>query len=328
MLSKTVVPACAVGLWLLAGCDLLPAAPVDSGEAAEAQPAQILAEIGEERITLEAFERHWRRPGGPGQQAGDADMATRERLGLALLERMVDSRLLMAEAKRRGLLPDTERVAREIEELEKDHGGRKLLEQVLHSGDTPGELVRRVGEKLAVEALLSVAAREAGEVTAEEIEARYQGNTDLYRRPEEVHALQIVVRTEEEAQRILEQLKGGESFRELARRYSIAPEGKRGGDLGFFAHGVMPDIFDEHCFGLKPGSTSAIIPSDYGYHIFKVLELRPAGLRPLKEVRDQIRDDLARARAQKAERELIARLRSQTPPRLFPERINLMWTRG
>lgn len=64
--------------------------------------------------------------------------------------------------------------------------------------------------------------------------------------------------------------------------------GLGGGDLGYFARGSLPKEFDEACFNLKKGEISPVVKSDYGYHIFKLLDRKPAGKKALAEVAPQI----------------------------------------
>ena len=72
-----------------------------------------------------------------------------------------------------------------------------------------------------------------------------------------------------------------------------------GGDLGFFTKGLLPPAFDEAMFRLAPGSTSEVVSTEYGYHLFRVLEKKPARKRELVEVRASI------------EQRLLSRLRTE-----------------
>lgn len=85
-----------------------------------------------------------------------------------------------------------------------------------------------------------------------------------------IRASHILVSTEAEAQRILEELKKGIPFEELAKKYSQdTPTALRGGDLGEFKRGDFVDEFEKVAFALKPGETSRIVKTNLGYHIIK-----------------------------------------------------------
>jgi len=88
-----------------------------------------------------------------------------------------------------------------------------------------------------------------------------------------VRASHILVETEEEANEVLDQLKQGAVFEELARRYSIdRASGAKGGDLGTFGRGDLRPEFENAVFGLAKGGISGIVKTDLGYHIIKRTE--------------------------------------------------------
>ena len=84
------------------------------------------------------------------------------------------------------------------------------------------------------------------------------------------------------------QLRAGKKFADLARRYSLSADAKVGGDLGFFPRGQMPSAFDAVVFNLRPGQVSDVVSTEYGYHLFRVIEFKPARKRDFSEVRDQV----------------------------------------
>ncbi|SIQ27170.1 peptidylprolyl isomerase PpiC [Marinobacterium stanieri] len=84
-------------------------------------------------------------------------------------------------------------------------------------------------------------------------------------------ALHILVKTEKEALDILDQLKRGKKFDALAKRYSICPSGKRGGDLGEFHRGDMVKPFDDVVFKRPLLKVHGPIKTKFGYHLIKTL---------------------------------------------------------
>ena len=87
-----------------------------------------------------------------------------------------------------------------------------------------------------------------------------------------VHAKHILVKTEEEANAILYDLKNGQEFEEVAKEKSTCPSGKKGGDLGWFGKGMMVKEFETAAFELKPGELSKPVKTQFGWHIIKVVE--------------------------------------------------------
>ena len=90
--------------------------------------------------------------------------------------------------------------------------------------------------------------------------------------PDKVHCAHILVKSESEAKTVLERLKKGEKFGNIARAVSRCPSGKKGGDLGTFTRGKMVKEFENAAFKLQKGQVSGIVKTQFGYHIIKRLE--------------------------------------------------------
>jgi parvulin-like peptidyl-prolyl isomerase len=89
--------------------------------------------------------------------------------------------------------------------------------------------------------------------------------------PNKVHCAHILVKTKNEANAILERIKNGEKFTNIAREVSLCPSGNRGGDLGFFSRGKMMKEFEKAAFTLQKGQISPIVKTKFGYHIIRRL---------------------------------------------------------
>ena len=90
--------------------------------------------------------------------------------------------------------------------------------------------------------------------------------------PDKVHCAHILVKSESDAKAVLERLKKGEKFANIAKAVSLCPSGKRGGDLGTFTRGKMVKEFENAAFSLSKGETSAVVKTKFGCHIIKRLE--------------------------------------------------------
>ncbi|MGH9665046.1 MAG: peptidylprolyl isomerase, partial [Bryobacteraceae bacterium] len=146
----------------------------------------------------------------------------------------------------------------------------------------------------------------------------YRKHRDHFFAPEVVHAAHIVKNADENATEeaaletmrgVQRELKQGADFAELADRYSDCPG--RGGDLGFFGRGQMVEEFDNVIFALPPGELSDIFRTPFGFHIAKVYEKKPEGIRPLEEVRDNIQAMLFNEKKQKMLEQYIDHLRAK-----------------
>jgi peptidyl-prolyl cis-trans isomerase C len=149
-------------------------------------------------------------------------------------------------------------------------------------------------------------------------DAAIQGrfNREYANRPavDEVRARHILVGSEAEAKSVLEELKGGADFTTIARVVSKDPDGKQGGDLGFFRRDQVWPNFADVAFSLRPGEFGPVpIHNEFGWHIVKVEERRLVAAPALSEVRDKIRRDLTAEAVQDA----IAEARGQMIIRKF-----------
>ena len=104
---------------------------------------------------------------------------------------------------------------------------------------------------------------------------------------EEVHQQQRA-----KAEEVLEKARSGEDFAQLAEQFSEGPTSATGGDLGFFTANQMVKPFSDAVFAMDAGQISDIVKTDYGYHIIKLEEIRPAETTPFEVARDSIKEKL------------------------------------
>lgn len=84
-------------------------------------------------------------------------------------------------------------------------------------------------------------------------------------------ACHILVKTEKEAQQLKAQLDKGSNFQQLAKKHSLCPSGKKGGDLGEFSPGTMVKAFDNVVFKKEILTVHGPVKTQFGYHLIKTL---------------------------------------------------------
>lgn len=121
----------------------------------------------------------------------------------------------------------------------------------------------------------------------------YKSNTKRFEMPEQVKIRHILVLASElnaraTAEQLLKELKSGADFQQLAKARSQDPgSAASGGDLGLVARGRMVKPFEDAAFKLtQPGTLSDVVETSFGFHIIRLDERRPAGLRSFDEVKD------------------------------------------
>lgn len=141
-------------------------------------------------------------------------------------------------------------------------------------------------------------------VTETEIRDFYDKNIDKFKQDETVKASHILIgsdvaatpddrkKAREKAEKLKKDLAGGADFAALAKGNSTCPSAQQGGDLGFFGKGQMVPAFEKVAFTLKPGEVSDVVETQFGYHLIKLAEKKPAATVDLKEVKAKIEEYL------------------------------------
>jgi peptidyl-prolyl cis-trans isomerase D len=144
-------------------------------------------------------------------------------------------------------------------------------------------------------------------VKDEDIAQAYARNLDRFRTPERVRARHILLKTQDKPpaevaaiqkkiEDLLKQAKAGADFAQLATKNSEdTSSAVKGGDLDFVTRGQTVPEFEQAAFSLKPGEISGVVKTMYGFHIIKVEAKEDARVRPLAEVKDELRSELLKS---------------------------------
>jgi len=174
-------------------------------------------------------------------------------------------------------------------------------------------------------ALLLARAGEAVKPGDAEIAEEYDRHPERYRRPEEARTARIFTRARPEADRARSRVSAGEDFGEVARTVSRSPDAARGGSVGWVARGDLPAEFEQAVFRLKPGEISPVIATEEGFLIFTVLERRPARTLSRDEAEPEIRQRLAREKAERYLQGLVDTAHREGRIRVFADRLPFVY---
>lgn len=212
------------------------------------------------------------------RQAGLGQMADQ------IVERLIEQTLVSNAARKSGLT-ETAEVKQRIKVLSDG-----VLQQMY--------LDNKIGEQLTDDAL----------------KAAYREQIAGAKRPEEIRARHILVKTEAEAKKIIAELGNKGDFAAAAKKHSTGPSGVKGGDLGFFSDGMMVPEFSKAAFALKAGEfTKAPVKTQFGWHIIKLEERRKAEAAPFNEVAPKLRQELGRKAYEKIVGDLRATAKISKP---------------
>lgn len=285
---------------------------VDRLVAVVGDSAVVHTQVAEELQRMALQGREMPEPGDPGY-----DQAFR-----TVLDQLVDRLLILQAAARDSLIQVDDaiidqQVNEQITNLAQQFGGQTALQQALsQEGMTLAEyrdMLRSDAYMLRVQQLyMQTQLRDAPpvSVTEDELLERFQeSRATLQQRPRTVTFRQVVVAPEAseasveaaraEARAILDSIRAGADFAELAIRHSDDPgTAEAGGDLGWFRRGQMVREFEEVAFALFDGQLSDLVRSEFGFHIIRVERMRPGErqARHILIVPETAEADLARAR--------------------------------
>ena len=297
----------ALVLLLAAGCHRRP--PEDPSAAP-------VAWVNGQVLTRAEFEQELARslelPDGTSAPAPDQLAALRR----TVLQARVDRLLFVQEAAKRGVEIPPADVEQRLQRMRADWPPEEFEALLAQRHQTLDELRAELRAQLAQERLFHELVYPRVAITEEEIRAELEAHPEQLQEPEQVHAAQIVVKELDQAKEIRARLREGAKFADLARERSLSADAKDGGDLGWFPRGVMPPQFDAVAFSLGPGQISDVVTTDYGFHIFKLIERRPARKKDLAGVRGEVERRLLRAKQEQAQTEFVSQLRSKADIRI------------
>lgn len=252
---------------------------------------KILARVGDRQVTLSEFEQRWER----GLQKKFSSKKQELEIRRKTLDLVIDDKLMIIGACEQKLNESPE-VKKQLEE-----GKPRLLLRVLYE--------KEIRDKVKVS--------NAG------VKAYYD------KLEFEVRARHILVKTEDEAKTIKEELDKGADFAQLAKEKSIDPSTKgKGGDLGFFKWGRMVGPFQEVAFKLKLGEISQPVKSRFGWHIIKVEERKKAEREPFDKMKPQIESQLKGSKEKERVEKYIDQLKAKANLQFIPKAVKLVFSKA
>ena len=281
---------------------------------------RVVAVVGDTSLLLSDAIEELQRQAAAGRQI-PSDPIARDAVVREIVQQRVDDLLLLEGARKAGTLvleaEVTGAVDQQIERVKQNFGNEAAFTRALaESGTTLQEyrqaLVRQAIEQRMVQRFIQQRLSRMPVPAVSDAEARSlfdRQRESLGNRPANVSFQQVIVQPEptdsarararRQADSVLVQLVTGEKVEDLARRYSDDPGSKeRGGDLGWFRSGTMVPPFEQAVYAMRPGQTSGLVESDFGFHIIRLEKVRGAErqARHILISPEVTADDVARAR--------------------------------
>lgn len=265
------------------------------------------------------------------QEPQDADKlyAERER---DVLRDLIDQQLLLEKGKELDINVDTELIKR-LDEMRKQMGLETMedLDKAAQSqGTTLEDFKLNMKNGMITQKVIG---REVGShltIPKEEMQKFYEEHKDQFAQTEQVRINELLISTqkmapdgktpidpddatlqaaEAKAKDLLEQIRKGANFEDVAKKSSEGPTASQGGDIGYFQRGQLSKDLEDKTFAMKVGEVSDVIRTKQGFVLLKVSEHTPAGVATLKEAEPKIQDALYYQKLQPALRTYLTKLR-------------------
>jgi peptidyl-prolyl cis-trans isomerase C len=247
----------------------------EAGQTAQSGP--FLAKVGNVAITQADYDREFAALPDYAQQMFKGDEGKKN-----FLDEIVKKEILYQEALKKGL-DKTPAFTQKVEDFKK---------------------LTLISELIGQEVMSK------SKVSDQEVKDFYDKHKEDFTTTSQIRASHILVKTEEEANKVLDRLKKGEKFETLARELSLDKESaKHGGDLGFFGRGQMVPEFERAAAGLKVGQVSGPVKTQFGYHIIKVTAKKTGPVVEFDRVKEVIAQKLAGEQQKEAFDKYIEQIR-------------------
>lgn len=292
--------------------------------AAPSTAANAVAKVNGTVITREELDRAMKvmlTQTGAGENLTSEQKKTAE---TAVLDQLITAEILYQAGRRLEIKDIESKVTTQIDKARAKFQSPAQFEKSLQdNGITVHELKEYARKEIYISNLIETQIAPNVTVSDAEIKQFYDQNPDKFKVPESVRASHILIGTDakstgeekkkakEKAEIVLKKVKEGEDFATAAKENSTCPSSTQGGDLGFFTKGQMVPEFENAAFALKPNDVSPVIETQFGFHIIKVTESRPATTISFDEAKQKIADFLKNQKMSKHINEYAEKLRKE-----------------
>ncbi len=244
-----------------------------------------------------------------------------------VLEKLIEEKLIDQEAKKSGVKVTSKEVEGAIEEVKRRHAvNQENFEKLLAAEGMTLEAFKKEMEKQILRGKVINWAVKV-EPTAGEKELRdfYQKHIDRYRVNESYRISHILFpipkdtsleqgrEIRKRSQKVLERIKGGEDFGEMALRYSEDPSSRKDrGDMGYFKRGELLPALEREALRLQVGEVSGVIRTEFGFHIIKLLDRKGNEPPPFEEVKEKVQADYYASEMEKAYLQFLSKLKEKS----------------
>lgn len=267
---------------------------------------QVIVVVDGDPYTLSDLDQYAKTKTGAKLPSYDFTKVSQDAKSLVILEQFITDKLIAAEVKRLGIIVSNEQIDRFIEMIKKKNQLTDAqLSMALHRDGMDMERYRKsIRTEIERERLISREVKAKVSVTPEDIKRYYQANKNKFRTKDRIRLRHILIQVpdnptpEEEKAAVSKALEirklaiGGESFAQLARKYSQGAGASEGGEIGWVDRSSLISELADAAFHMSAGGISQPIRTTLGVHLLKVEERDRGSVLPFSEVEGKIKAEL------------------------------------
>ena len=262
---------------------------------------KVAAKINSEIITLSAVEEKTELLRNKYERLSSVSISQQELLSEAL-NMIIEEKLQTQEGEKRGMVVDEASIDAALKNISDKNGldEGQLEEMLEREGKTLSSFRNHIRDQIMVSKVSRFEMSNRVKVSDKEINNYYSSHQKEFWKDSQIRARHILFIVEpgaseknrreklDQAKKILNKIREGGDFINIAREYSEDVSASNGGDLGFITRGKMVAEFEEAAFSIKERQVSDIVKTEYGYHIIKVEEILAGKTLTLEESVDRI----------------------------------------
>ena len=239
-----------------------------------------------------------------------------------MVREIIDHYLILEYGRENGISVPEAEIQEAMQEIKGGYTEEAFRKALLRGYVNSKQWEARLRERFLVRRIIKKVTDNIAPPSYQEIKRYFEKNREGFSSPKMIFFRQIVTRTKKEAEDLHARIRQGEKMSELAAMHSIAPEADDGGKVGWVGMGTLEESMENVLFSLPKGKVSPVTETPYGYHIFEVLSVRPAGVKELPEVIKEIENGLFSQKREAFFKKWIRGLRAHIRVRLNEKLIN------
>ncbi len=293
----------------------------------EAVVDRIVAVVNQEIITLSEVEN--RTELMQVEIRAEDRLEKREKLQAVrqmVLQQLIEEKLIDLEARKLGIKVTAKELEEAIDEIRKRNNlsPEEFQDALKKQGIKLEDLKKQMEKQILRTKTIRMSVKLESKGEEDELKSFYEKNVDQYRTAESFRPAHILFRipkdaTAEEileikrkAQKVLEKIRQGQDFGELAFLYSEDPSAKDRGGLGYFKKGEILPALEKEIARLRIGEVSGVIRTDFGFHIIKLLDRKGGTPLTYDEVKQRVTADYYQAEMEKALKQFLGSLKAKS----------------